>query len=249
MELLRNHRSDHILGIVHGFGNTPFFGLTLSGVYSRELDCDLVVLFTWPSNPDSSHWLVKLNLMAKYTHADQHMQASMVPFMGAVTKLHQSTGKRLYFKCHSLGCYLLVGIMERMKLHGENVTNHFAKVILDAPDMPAWYFNQVVSTNAEDGVKFLHLFNPKDKAVAVSRERRLMERECPGNEPIVFHPNVQAIDCSRAVSTSPNLNHDYGRHDGFAIMDQRDFLAGVPPQERLLDLVNDTKYWILRTGR
>ena len=64
---------------------------------------------------------------------------------------------------------------------------------------------------------------------------------------------IQAVDCS-AASSSDSVRHNYGRTDGYALMDQRDFLAGCPPSERLLEMGrskggDQMLHWVLRTGR
>ena len=52
-----------------------------------------------------------------------------------------------------------------------------------------------------------------------------------GAAPVVA---VQTADCSAARALSA-ANHDYGRYDGFALIEQHDSLAAVPPQDRLLE--------------
>lgn len=37
------------------------------------------------------------------------------------------------------------------------------------------------------------------------------------------------------VCSSTGMNHDYGRADGRCLLDQRDFLAGEPPDQRVLE--------------
>lgn len=43
---------------------------------------------------------------------------------------------------------------------------------------------------------------------------------------------VYPIGCS---TSSTSMNHDYGRADGCCLLDQREFLAGEPPDQRVLE--------------
>jgi hypothetical protein len=91
------------------------------------------------------------------------------------------------------------------------------------------------------------------QAVDVSRQRReVTDAQCPGGAAVLAHPRVTAVDCRRALSSS-SMQHDYGRKDGFCLMEQRDFLAGCPPGDRQLVPVPPShaapEHWILRTGR
>ena len=124
-------------------------------------------------------------------------------------------------------------------------------MILDAPDVPTWEFREKVMLGCMSGVEVLHLFNPRDQAVDASRQRReATEATCPGTSAVLAHAAVTAVDCRRALSSS-SLNHDYGRRDGFCLMEQRDFFAGVSPADRqLLHAPGATpEHWTLRTGR
>ena len=221
----------------------------------------------------------------QYVHAEQHMQASILPFLNMAADVKKYGKKRMLWKGHSMGCYLLLSIADRLHEKNGDVAGVFSKIILDAPDVPTWSFVQIVEMCASLGVEFLHMYSPNDKAVDASRVRRAIEPPCPGNGVVVVHDRIQPVNCTNAVSNNA-LNHDYGkqipmesnsygmhpihhteslhappqhhvahagRRDGFTLMDQRDFLAGIPPKERLLDFVVDKEsgfaHWDLRTGR
>ena len=87
----------------------------------------------------------------------------------------------------------------------------------------------------------------------MSGQRRGFEKPYPGSAPILTRlPNVEVVDCSSAHSTSHGVrstNHDYGRVDGYCVMDQRDFLQNVPPSERLLTYRESDSCWVIQTGR
>lgn len=51
-----------------------------------------------------------------------------------------TAGKRLSWKGHSMGCYLLLNVVDRLRWKGEDMQALFGSVILDAPDVPTWFF-------------------------------------------------------------------------------------------------------------
>jgi hypothetical protein len=139
----------------------------------------------------------------------------------------------------------------------------FKKVVLDAPDVPTWFFSDIVSkaVTAPHFCSILHMFNPLDSAVEAGRQRRAIQGAYPGNALVVKSTkpvgggSVQAVSCEGARATSGS--HDYGQVDGFCLRDQRDFFDGVPPHQRLVDPVveegtEDSRsypmFWKLRIG-
>ena len=54
--------------------------------------------------------------------------------------------------------------------------------------------------------------------------------------------------CAR-TGTGSHMHIDYGRVDGFCMMDQRDFLQNVPPSERLLTFREKDACWAIQLGR
>ena len=124
----------------------------------------------------------------------------------------------------------------------------FSRVVLDAPDVPAWYFGDVVARAVASGVHVLHLFNRHDELTELSRQRRNLDTPSPGNAavPALLAPHaltsmhhddvavVESVDCSSARASN-KANHDCGLYDGFVLMEQRDLFAAVPPHDRLLE--------------
>lgn len=51
--------------------------------------------------------------------------------------------KVMYWKGHSMGCYLLLNVVDRLRWKGEEMQGVFAAVILDAPDVPTWFFRSM----------------------------------------------------------------------------------------------------------
>ena len=159
----------------------------------------------------------------------------------------------------------------------------FPRLILDAPDVPTWFFADMVTRLCLDGgggeahgVVALHLFNHHDQAVEAGRLRRAIAGVYPGNGLVL--PTSWPLPAAAAASSSSSssssaghleavacdgarsacVNHDYGQVDGMVLLTQRDFLCGVPPNLRLLDLINDergttgvagAKCWKLRLGK
>ena len=218
---------------------------------------------------------------------------------------------KTFWKAHSMGNYLLLNAIDKLCWVGDNssssssssssslsasqsstsassnslVRGIFSRVILDAPDVPTWFFADTVTrcVGPTHGVAFLHLFNGHDSAVEAGRIRRAITGVYPGNglvlpatwplPPPTNNNNnhndnggggggfassvghIEAVACDGARMTL--VHHDYGQVDGLALLTQRDFLCGVPPNLRLLDLIEDengttgvegAKCWRLRLG-
>ena len=218
------------------------------------------MLVTWPGNPEmeGGHWLLTRVMSAferKYTHAEQNLHASVPMIHAVLVDLARRTPKPLAFKGHSMGCYLWLQVLERVAMVWERsrVRAQLAHVVLDAPDAPPLFFRRVVAQLAGAGVRVLHFYNARDEAIDMSGQRRGFEKPYPGSAPILTRlPNVEVVDCSSAHSTSHGVrstNHDYGRVDGYCVMDQRDFLQNVPPSERLLTYRESDSCWVIQTGR
>ncbi|CAM9669411.1 unnamed protein product [Choristocarpus tenellus] len=160
-------------------------------------------------------------------------------------------GMRLSWKTHSMGCYLLLNLVDRLRWKGEDLLQVFGRVVLDAPDVPTWFFRSMVKVLADSGVQVCHIYNPSDNAIQASCSRRNLERPVPGNDAILEHPNVQSVMCDKARS-STGMNHDYGRCDGNSLLDQREFLAGEPPENRVLEEIVSAEGvlgWRLKTWK
>ena len=107
---------------------------------------------------------------------------------------------KTFWKAHSMGNYLLLNAIDKLCWVGDNssssssssssslsasqsstsassnslVRGIFSRVILDAPDVPTWFFADTVTrcVGPTHGVAFLHLFNGHDSAVEAGRIRR-----------------------------------------------------------------------------
>jgi len=132
-------------------------------------------------------------------------------------------------------------------------------LILCAPDVPTWFFTELLqrvtttttTTAAASGGgangphlrRILHLFSASDMAVESGRQRRQVPGPCPGGAAVLSSYGVascvEAVSCAGAFTTL--AGHDYGQADGACLLDQRDFLNGLPPQKRLLDWVPPTR--------
>lgn len=128
-------------------------------------------------------------------------------------------------------------------------------LILCAPDVPTWFFTELLqrvttaTTAAGGGLngphlrRVLHLFSAHDVAVESGRQRRQVPGPCPGGAAVLSSYGVascvEAVSCAGAFTTL--AGHDYGQADGACLLDQRDFLNGLPPQKRLLDWVPPTR--------
>ncbi|CAM9552550.1 unnamed protein product [Ectocarpus sp. 12 AP-2014] len=246
MSLLRGHPSQDVLLFVHGFNTTFNYGIRASAVKGRALRKPLMVCLAWPSNPpgEGAGWLIKRVMSTyerRYTYCEHNMHASIFLFLQAALEVKaaaDASGKLMCWKGHSMGCYLLLNVVDRLRWKGEDMQALFREVILDAPDVPTWFFRSMVKVLAENGVNVVHYFNPLDNAIQASCHRRALQRPVPGQDAIVTHPIVQGVLCDksyRQALNSTGMNHDYGRADGRCLLDQRDFLAGEPPDQRVLE--------------
>lgn len=52
-------------------------------------------------------------------------------------------GKNMCWKGHSMGCYLLLNVVDRLRWKGEDLQTLFGRLILDAPDVPTWFFRSM----------------------------------------------------------------------------------------------------------
>lgn len=60
-----------------------------------------------------------------------------------------ASGKLMCWKGHSMGCYLLLNVVDRLRWKGEDMQALFREVILDAPDVPTWFFSSMVKVVLE----------------------------------------------------------------------------------------------------
>lgn len=56
----------------------------------------------------------------------------------------KAAGKKMCWKSHSMGCYLLLNVVDRLRWKGEDMQSLFGAVILDAPDVPTWFFRSMI---------------------------------------------------------------------------------------------------------
>lgn len=85
---------------------------------------------------------------------------------------------------------------------------------------------------AAHDMQLVHYFNTDDQATEASRRRRAITPPYPGNAVVTRTQNLECICCDGARTTT--FGHDYGRSDGHCLLDERDFLAGEPPEARCL---------------
>ncbi|CAN0317232.1 unnamed protein product [Discosporangium mesarthrocarpum] len=244
MSQLALHPAQDAFVFLHGF-NTGFnFATRSAALFARAFRRDLCVCLTWPSDPagEGVGWIVKQVMSAyerRYTYCEHNMHASIFRFLEAALDIRDAVtagGKPIFWKAHSMGCYLLLNIVDRLRWKGEDLRHVFGRVILDAPDVPTWFFRSMVKVLADSGVQICHLFNPNDNAIQASCQRRALDRPVPGNDAMTSHPNVESIMCDKSHSSS-GMNHDYGRSDGRSLLDQREFLDGEVPENRVLEEV------------
>jgi Alpha/beta hydrolase of unknown function (DUF900) len=134
-----------------------------------------------------------------------------------------------------MGCYLFLNCLDRAtyaatatSAQGDTPTSQlFSKVILSAPDVPTWFFVSTLSAAAAQGTALCHYYHPDDQATEASRVRRGGGggiEACPGNAAVVQAVGIETVDCSGARSASlganVSLNHDYGRCDGYVLLDE-----------------------------
>ena len=87
---------------------------------------------------------------------------------GGSSAASSSFSVQMHWKVHSMGSHLMLGLVERAHWAKEPLSKLFAKVILDAPDVPTWEFRERVSRLAVAGVHVLHLFNPFDQVEVIA---------------------------------------------------------------------------------
>lgn len=58
-----------------------------------------------------------------------------------------ASGKVMCWKSHSMGCYLLLNVVDRLRWKGEDMKSLFGAVILDAPDVPTWFFRSMTKVS------------------------------------------------------------------------------------------------------
>ncbi|KAG5192367.1 hypothetical protein JKP88DRAFT_293618 [Tribonema minus] len=257
--LLRGHPARRALVYVHGFNNSLTHAARTAGLFARALHSPLTVLLSWPSDPQQTGrgWLLEKVMSAyerSYTRCEHNMHASVRPFVQAALFLARMP-QAITWSAHSMGCYLLLNVMDRLQYEsgssGLSAADIFSRVVLSAPDVPTcgvvlsapdvptWFFTSTVAAAASRGVRICHYYHPDDQATEASKKRRATEGPCPGNAAVLIAEGVETVDCSGARSASiganVSLNHDYGRCDGYCLLDQREFLEGEPPEQRVLD--------------
>lgn len=60
------------------------------------------------------------------------------------------SGKVMCWKGHSMGCYLLLNMVDRLRWKGEDMRAMFGRVILDAPDVPTWFFSSMTKVKQDN---------------------------------------------------------------------------------------------------
>lgn len=82
-----------------------------------------------------------------YTRAEHNMHASVRPFVAAAQLLASAlTSRYLVWSGHSMGCYLLLNVIDRLQYEGGSsgggdaatLVSMFPRMILSAPDVPTW---------------------------------------------------------------------------------------------------------------
>lgn len=247
---------------VHGFNTGLVFAARSAALYGRAFRRTLVVCFAWPSNPPlPKTWAISAVLSVaerNYTAAEQMLHRS-VPALAAVAKhLRSSLPEEcpIHWKAHSMGCYLSLSVLERILLptHDDQAAKRaaeahpFARVVLDAPDCPTWFFVDVLKrAGSKTDVRFLHYYNPNDEAVELARQRRGLEFPAPGNGRVTTIDllSLQVVNCANTKASMGK--HDYGRIDPAVLRDQRSFLDAIPPEDRNLvhqhDRISSTSVW------
>jgi esterase/lipase superfamily enzyme len=159
------------------------------------------------------------------------MTTAIMPCVQAILDLGTHTAKPLYWIAHSMGCYLFLNCLDRATYAATSAqgdaptsTTLFSRVILSAPDVPTWFFVSTLSAAAAAGIAVAHYYHPDDQATEASRARRAIEGPCPGNAAVVQGAGIETVDCAGAKSASiganMSLNHDYGRCDGYVLLDE-----------------------------
>lgn len=78
-----------------------------------------------------------------------------------------ASGKVMCWKSHSMGCYLLLNVVDRLRWKGEDMKSLFGAVILDAPDVPTWFFSSMTKVCARThapGSHMLHVWRVERKS-------------------------------------------------------------------------------------
>mmetsp|Transcript_17903 Transcript_17903/g.26888 ORF Transcript_17903/g.26888 Transcript_17903/m.26888 type:complete len:671 (-) Transcript_17903:377-2389(-) len=241
-------RGRECLVYVHGFNTLLQFAVRSAALYTDNiLDADtaISICFCWPSNPPlPKTWAISAVLSVaerNYTAAEQSLQRSVPALLYTASTLAEAGPNRLYWKCHSMGCYLTLSALDRLLQRDDKdikLSTIFSRIILDAPDAPTWFFVDVLKRATMRDVRFLHLFNPLDEAVEIARQRRGLEFPAPGNGAVLDIAGVQVVDCSLCRASMGR--HDYGRVDQGCLEEQRLFIAGLPPEQRRLDVLSQT---------
>lgn len=257
---------------VHGFLTPLCNALKSTAIMARCCRNRLAICFSWPCDPEFiNHSWIMTKVMSEfernYTHAEQHMHGS-INYLVSFARELPGWGLTPIWRAHSMGNYLTLNAVERLCWVSEKgdqnaLKSIFNKVILDAPDVPTWFFKDTLEkiVNEPYNCSVLHLFNPLDTAVEAGRMRRAIQGAYPGNALVVNSVRqrgggeVQVVSCEGAASDVSN--HDYGQTDGWCLRDQKEYLAGVPPHQRLLNAVFDESmqaershpiYWKLKLG-
>ena len=79
-----------------------------------------------------------------------HVRLSVVRWQVAldIKAAADSVGKTMCWKGHSMGCYLLLNVVDRLRWKGEDMRGLFGAVILDAPDVPTWFFRSMTKVSS-----------------------------------------------------------------------------------------------------
>ena len=121
-----------------------------------------------------------------------------------------------------MGCYLLLSAISASATAD---TKTYHRLVLDAPDVPTWFFADAVRAAIKADVRVFHCFHARDEAVEISRQRRGLDFPVPGNGAVLkATPGFTALDCSNAKASLGN--HDYGRLDHTCVAEQANFLDG-----------------------
>ncbi|CAM9678932.1 unnamed protein product, partial [Phaeothamnion confervicola] len=202
LRLLADHPAKELFVSVHGFNTPQPYATRVCAVFQRTFYKPLGLVLTWPSDPPAEgrgSWIITQVMSAyerRYTYSEHNMHASIFPFLQAALDASRAGPKKtLLWKAHSMGCYLLLNMVDRLNWKGEAVSEIFPRIILDAPDVPTWFFRSIVATSADAGVRLCHYFNAHDKATEASRDRRALERPYPGNEAVLAHGNLEVVCC------------------------------------------------------
>ena len=241
-----------ILAYVHGFNTGLQFAARSGALYGAAMARPVVLVFAWPSNPPLPRsWAISAVLSVaerNYTAAEQSMQRSVVALAVLARALRKLVGAaggdaRVQWKAHSMGCYLLLNALNATR---DPDARAFHRVVLDAPDVPTWFFEDTVRSAIKHDVRFFHCFHARDEAVEISRQRRGLDFPVPGNGAVLVNePGFTCLDCSAAYCSLGN--HDYGRVDHTAVAEQANFLAGGRADDRPnCDPGPGVGVWVLR---